>query len=928
MYVPLLYHSNYGLGGSDFETLFETLKQYRIPGCGIVDDTFFGLNEFLKFAQHYEIKPIIGSRISISNRSKNSGTAWSKDFSLVDKDFFYLFIKNRTGYSNLCQILTWYAFKKLDINFIKEHSSGLVLVSNSTGLIDELSPAFPDIYFLLLPDSYFIPEKKIPIISANEIFYVKLQERIIYRLLSVIKKFKSEDNKKVPYYIISPERFSKLYYQYPEAIKNLFKFVEICDYKPVPGSWIFPQTDKKLIEIIKTRCHNLNHQERHRLEFEYKVIKEMGFEPYFVLIYELKEFAKEKGIGMNVRGSAASSFILYLLGISVVNPLKYRLPFERFLNQKRSEPPDIDVDVEYNQREFLLGEIYKKFGNDYVARISMINRFQTRARFRDTARAYGVSPDELKKIKEHLGEKLIGEIFRISERIDNYPHYFSCHPSGIVITPDLVFKYTPLYPSPQGAITHFDKDGIGIAGLVKLDILGVRGFPELYIKKERINFDDYSVYKFIAEAKTLGCFQIESPMVRQVLKRIKPRNLLDIANAIAIIRPGPAHGGMKERFLKRLNGEEKVDYSHPNLKDILKETLGIPVYQEQILNMANCFAGFSLADADLLRRAITKERDSDLIDKIKEKFFRQAEDLGYTTREIEGVWKRISAFSSFGFNKAHSITYATLAYLSAYQKLYNPLEFFCRLLNNGGGYYPLYAYINEARRWGIKIVAPDINQSDCGFSIKKGCVITGLNKIRNLSFPTMQKIIKCQPFQSAQHFFSIVRPDMEEGDSLIKSGALNLFGEPFPKLYFMLLQSSSCSINRKKPIEQKTFVKEDLSATDFSDFNQNTKLKAQFSALGFIPGQHILEFLYPKRCVKIADIMSISRAVQLTCLVISRRTILTKNKKIMSFLAIDDETGVIDAILFPNQHLLESKSLILKIKGYLKDGTLYVQYAE
>ncbi len=926
MYIPLLYHSNYGVGGSDFRTLFETLKQYHIPACGIVDDTFFGLNEFLKGADEYGIKPIIGARISIQNQNMNPGSTRSRDFSPVDKKNFFLFIKNKTGYSNLCQILTWYGFKKLDLNFIKEHSSGLILLTNSLNLIDELSSAFTDIYFLLPQDSYFIPNKKIPLIGVNEIFYVKPAERIIYRLLSIIKKFKTEDVKKKISYLIIPDKLIKIYDTEPEAVKNLFRIAEQCTYIPKAESWIFPKTNKGLMEIIKARCHSLSNEEKRRLEFEYRVIKEMGFEPYFVLIYELKEFAKERGIGMNVRGSAASSFILYLIGVSVVNPMKYCLPFERFLNQKRSEPPDIDVDVEYNQREYLLGEIYKKFGNEYVARISMINRFQTRARFRDTARACGISPAEIKEIKEHLGEKLIGEILKISEKIDNYPRYFSCHPSGIVITPEPVYRYVPLYPSPQGAITHFDKDGIGVAGLVKLDILGVRGFPELYIKKEQIDFQNHSVYKFIAAAKTLGCFQIESPMVRQVLKKVRPKRLMDIANAIAIIRPGPAHGGMKERFLKRLNGEEMVDYSHQNLEDVLKETLGIPVYQEQILNMASHFAGFSLEDADLLRRAITKERDSGLIDRIREKFFKQAGNLGYTKKEIENVWKRISAFSSFGFNKAHSITYATLAYLSAYQKLYNPLEFFCRLLNNQGGYYPLYAYINETRRWGIKILEPDINKSEAGFTIENGCLRTGLGRIMNLSFSTIQRIIKLRPFKTSEDFFIFVHPDIEEGVNLIKSGALNIFGEPLPRLYFRLLQVSSYPIDRRTVIKQRNLIKENLPDGYFIDFNRMAKLKSQFSVLGFVPAYHILEVLYPKRYVRISSIIRGLNSFKLTCLVIARREILTRNKKIMSFCSVDDETGILDITLFRDKSQTESIQPIMNIKGYLKGDTIYGQY--
>jgi len=921
MYIPLLYHSNYGCGGSDFRTLFETLKQYQIPACGIVDDTFFGLNEFLKHAVEYGIKPIIGARILIQNQNTNLGSTWSRDFSPVDKKKLYLLVKNKTGYTNLCQILTWYGFKRLDLNFIKEHATGLLLLSNSLNLCNELSPAFTDIYFLLFPDSSFIPDKRIPLISANEIFYVNPGERIIYKLLSIIKKFKNEDGKKKISYLLKPDRFIKIYGTEPEAVKNLFRIAEQCTYIPEAESWIFPRTNKGLMEIIKARCHNLRNEEKRRLEFEYRVIKEMGFEPYFVLIYELKEFAKERGIGMNVRGSAASSFILYLLGLSVVNPIKYCLPFERFLNQKRSEPPDIDVDVEYNQREYLLGEIYKKFGNDYVARISMINRFQTRARFRDTARACGISPAEIKKIKEHLGEKLITEILKISEKIDNYPRYFSCHPSGIVITPEPVYRYVPLYFSPQGAITHFDKDGIGITGLVKLDILGVRGFPELYLKKESIDFDNQNVYRFISEAKTLGCFQIESPMVRQILKKIKPKHLMDIANAIAIIRPGPARGGMKERFLRRLNKEEKIDYPHSDLKDILKETLGIPVYQEQILNMAHRFAGFNLDDADLLRRAMTKKRESNLMDGIRERFFSQARGLGYDKEEIERVWERISSFSSFGFNKTHSITYATLAYLSACQKLYNPLEFFCRLLNNQGGYYPFYAYINEARRWGIKILEPDINKSEAGFTIENGCVRTGLGMIKNLSYTTIKKIINLRPFKTPEDFFILVQPDIEEGVSLIKSGALNTFKEPWTKLYFNL--KKSLYTKKANFAGQVDFIKETIDTEYFSDFDAPEKLRAQFSVLRFIPAQHILEFLYPERQKRISDINTPGRDFLLTCLVIAKRTILTRNRRLMSFYTMDDETGILESIIFKDLKNFEGEIPIMRIKGYLRDDFFY-----
>ncbi|MEO0160686.1 MAG: PHP domain-containing protein [candidate division WOR-3 bacterium] len=912
MYIPILYHSNYGRGGSDFKTLFETLKDYQIPACGIVDDAFFGLYEFLTRAKEYGIKPLIGARVTVSGDQNRDP---EKKFAI------YLFIKNRIGYTNLCSILTRHAFQMLDTNFIKNHAAGLILITNAVPALEEFASAFAGQYYLLLPGASYMPDKKVPVVGANEIFYVKPQEKVIYRLLSKIKKFPVEDGNKKISYLIKPDQFIRFYEPQSPAIKNSLRIAEECSYLPDASEWIFPYCKKSLAEIIKPFHSRLNGQEKRRLESEYKIIKEMGFEPYFVLIYELKEFAQSQGIRMNVRGSAAASFILYLLGLSVVNPIKYQLPFERFLNQKRREPPDIDVDVEFNQRERLIDAIYKKFGNNHVARLSMINRFQIRARFRDTARAFGITPEELKNIKDHLGEKLVAAIMKLGEQIDGYPRAVATHPSGIVITPEPVVSYVPLYPGPLGAITQLDKEGIGVTGLVKIDILGVRGFPELYLKRETIDFADASVYRFLGEARTIGCFQIESPMVRQILKKIRPQSLLDIANAIAIIRPGPAQGGMKERFIKRLNNAEKITYPHPDLKDILQETLGIPIYQEQILNIANRFAGFSLEEADLLRRAMTKERNSTLMTTLREKFFQQAQASGYSRKETEQVWQRIAAFSSFSFNKAHSITYATLAYLSAYQKFYNPLEFFCRLLNNEGGYYPLHAYLNEARRWGIKILGPDINKSDWGFTIKDGALITGFRHIRNLSFSTFEKILRFRPFNNAEHLFVAVKPDIEEGLNLIRSGALNLFGESWSALYFKLLKSVRTT-SRRSSREQTNLLLENINAEYFGDFNQQDKYKAQLYTLGFLPDQHILEFLYPNRSVKLSEVRGKKEEVDVVGLVIARRIICTSKHRFISFYTIDDETDHLEAVVFQQ---LEDDKAILKMKGRFVDDCFYVR---
>lgn len=898
-YIPLLYHSNYGVGGSDFKTLFEHLSKHDLKSCGLVDITFFGLHEFVKYAKEYGIKPIIGIKAPFIKEGRSKS---------------YLIVQNEEGYRNLCKIITKNSFGIIDIDYVKKHTAGTILLSNSIRILKDLGPLFSSKYYLLFPHHAVI-DNAFPAVAVNEIFYATKSEKNLYKLMCAIKVNQYGHRPGIPNHLLSKEEFNRLFIDYPDAIHNTIKLSEKCSYVPENKGWIFPASNQDLAQIMKSNIRNLHPKEQSRLDYEYRVVMDTGFAPHFSLVYHLKEFALEKGIGMNVRGSAASSFILYVLGLSITNPLKHNLPFERFLNPQRTEPPDIDVDVEFSRREKLIKEIHQKYGSDHVAHISVINRFKRRASFRETARAHGISPREIKNIGNHLEEKTIRVIHNLSEKIIGYPHYFSCHPSGIVITPERIFNYVPLYPSPADQITHLDKDGIEMVGLVKIDILGVRGFPELYLSRDKIDFNDPQVYRFISTAKTLGCFQIESPMVRYMIKRINPKTTMDIANAIAIIRPGPAQGGMKERFLKRIKGEERIDYPHPRLQNALFDTLGIPVYQEQILQIAHDFAHFSLSDGDMLRRAMTKARNPNSMRELRELFFTKAINMGYHLREIEPVWDRIRAFSSFGFNKAHSITYATLAYLSAYQKFYEPLNFFCQVINNKGGYYPTAAYINEARRWEINILAPDVTKSEDKFIVYNSSLLTGLNEIRDLSSETINRIIRLRPFKDGRDFFYRVRPSIEEGISLIKSNSLDAFEHTWPELYFLLLDS-------KAP---KDIIPEFAGETPkFRDFHKQVKLLDQLKTIEFIPENHILEIFYPQRRLRISDLSKMAKA-RIVGMILTRRTIRTRNNKLMCFLTVDDETDVLEVVIFPNKYNPKKIGTIMEIAGNMQDDSLIAE---
>jgi DNA polymerase-3 subunit alpha len=460
-YTPLLYHSNYGVGGSDFKTLFEQLVKYDLKSCGLVDITFFGLHEFVKCAKEYGVKPIIGI---------------SAPFIKEGRSRSYLIVQNEEGYRNLCKIITRNSFGVIDIDYVKQHATGIILLSNSIKTLKDIGPLFASKYYLLFP-YHAVVDNAFPAITVNEIFYVLKDEKKLYQLMCAIKENQYEHHPGIPNHLLSKEEFNRLFGDYPDAIRNTTELSEKCSYVLENKGWIFPNSDQTLTQIIRSKVKDLSPEEKSRLDYEYEVVMNTGFAPHFSLVYHLKEFALQRGIGMNVRGSAASSFILYVLGLSITNPLKHNLPFERFLNPQRTEPPDIDVDVEFSERDKLIKEIHQKFGSDHVAHISVINRFKRRASFRETARAHGISPREIKNIDNHLEEKAIRAVHNLSEKIIGYPHYFSCHPSGIVITPERIFGYVPLYPSPADQITHLDKDGIEMVGLVKIDILGVRGFP-------------------------------------------------------------------------------------------------------------------------------------------------------------------------------------------------------------------------------------------------------------------------------------------------------------------------------------------------------------------------------------------------------------------------------------------------------------------
>ncbi|MDQ7778875.1 MAG: hypothetical protein RDV41_04095 [Planctomycetota bacterium] len=584
---------------------------------------------------------------------------------------------------------------------------------------------------------------------------------------------------------------------------------------------------------------------RDRLDYELTVIERLGFCDYFLVVWDIAQFARRAGIPVVGRGSAASSLVAYALGITNVCPLEFDLPFERFLNPSRTDPPDIDLDICWKRRDEVLAYVYTKYGRTRnaelgtrnaeiqnpksriqnpprVAMVSTHNTFQVRSAFREIAKTFGLPLDEINSLASRLPyyggtdlRKVISllpecrgfpvdvepykTILALTEQVIGFPHHLSIHVGGIVIAPDSLTNYLPLqlaakeingsmtgadesvngaaFHSPlslweragvrdvlptQAAdrlvITQYDMTGVEATGLVKIDLLGHRAlsviadtimavnsgaavsedvtqssapraaamhsrdgcatFPAGPGRRDavlssfdagRLSGDDPLTATLLREGRTIGCFQLESPGMRALLKQIRAETRRDAIIALSLIRPGPSASGMKELFIRRRLGREPVRYVHPSLEPVLKETCGIMLFQEDILRVAKAEAGFSLEEADMLRRAVSKKRSKEKIEELRDLFFAGAAANGVPADATEKIWDWVGNFAAYSYCKAHAVTYGFLAYQTVYLKSRYPAEFFAAMIANRAGFYQPRVYLEEARRMGVKILLPDVN---------------------------------------------------------------------------------------------------------------------------------------------------------------------------------------------------------------------------
>jgi len=652
-------------------------------------------------------------------------------------------------------------------------------------------------------------------------------------------------------YFLAPQAMHDRFSDLPEALDTSIEIASRCQLQLPLGAAHFPLAHlpegqhpdqvlrQKAYQGARQRYGELKPEVLARLEHELAVIQQKGYTSLFLIMEEIIDFTHRADIPTASRGSASSSLVAHCLGITTPDPVRLNLYFERFLNPARSSPPDIDTDLCSQRRDEVIQHVYQTYGADRVAMVATINRFRARSALRETAKAHGIPATEITKLVESIpargwgawrggqgaGESPYAElaakqrspqwqaVFRDALALLKTPHHLSVHAGGVVIAPGELTDLLPLCVANKGMrITQFDLDSVEALGLVKLDLLGIRGLSVLgqvagsLAKQQQpvttrlavldsIPQADPATTDLVRNGRTIGCFQIESPGMRATLREIQATSIDDIMVALALYRPGPLSGGLKDAFVQRHLGKEAIHHLHPALKTLLEETYGVILYQEQVLRIAHELAGLDLAEADLLRRAMSHFDPGKQMQTLKEKFIAGALAKNRVAPEVgEHIWELMAAFAGYGFPKAHAASYAQFAWRSAWCKTHHPAEFMAAVLANWGGYYSQRVYLMEARRLGIPVRPPHVNYSQPEFSVvyqgQQAMLYMGLDQVRDLTRRTQRSILQRRPFQSLADFLQRADPRPREAENLVSAGALSGMGSP-AELLWQLKTSSS-----------------------------------------------------------------------------------------------------------------------------------------
>ncbi len=1056
-FVHLHVHTEYSLldGSNRIKDLIQRVKELGMSSVAITDHgVMYGVVEFYKEAQKNGIKPILGCEVYTAKRSMQDKQPG------LDSDYGHLVLlaKNQTGYKNLMKIVSlgftegFYYKPRVDYQTLERYSEGIIALSaclsgdipaailnNDYDKAVELSKRLNGIFgqdnFYLelqhngISDQNLVnqqliklsAELGIPLVATNDAHFLTREAAQSHDILLCIQTGKTiNDDNRMRFntdeiYVKSPEEMYQNFRNVESALENTLKIAEMCNVELEFGKLHLPgftvEEGYTPYEYLKEKCYqglekkfgeNCSEEIKRRLEYELSVISTMGYVDYFLIVWDFIRYARENDIMVGPgRGSAAGSLVSYCLGITNVDPLKYNLLFERFLNPERISMPDIDIDFCYERRQEVIDYVISKYGKDKVSQIITFGTMAARAAIRDVGRALdipygdvdlvakmipfqiGMNIDKALDINPELKKKYELEedtrlLIDTARSLEGLPRHASTHAAGVVISKEPIVEYVPLQLNENNVTTQFTMGLLEELGLLKMDFLGLRTLTVIRdavnlidqghnrkIDINNINYDDPDVYKMIGEGKTVGIFQLESGGMTQFMKDLQPNSLEDIIAGISLYRPGPMD--QIPRYIRNKNNPKEIKYHHPLLENILNVTYGCMVYQEQVMQIVRELGGYSYGRSDLVRRAMSKKKVSvmeqerknfiyGITDEQGNEIVRGAVKNGVDEFTANKIFDEMMDFASYAFNKSHAAAYAVVAYQTAWLKHYYPVEFLAASLNSFlGSSDKVSQYVNECKALNIKVLPPDVNESNVKFTVVNQKIRFGLAAIKNVGENAIQSMI-AERTQNGLFTTFLDFCQRIEGreinkrciESLIKSGAfdsLNVYRSKLMAVYERFLDGVAQS--RKKSMEGQLSIfdlmlepqeslKEDYP--DIKEYPPNVMLAMEKEMLGlYVSGHPLSEYqsildknvnLFSKDMFVNGneddnndielELKKLSDSMRVTVggIIVSRKTKTTKNNNLMAFIGLEDLFGTMELIVFPTiyerfSQLLQQESIVI-----------------
>lgn len=1056
-FVHLHVHTEYSLldGSNRIKDLIQRVKELGMNSVAITDHgVMYGVVEFYKEALKNGIKPILGCEIYTAKRNMQDKQPG------LDSDYGHLVLlaKNQTGYKNLMKIVSlgftegFYYKPRVDYQTLEKYSEGIIALSaclsgdipaailnndyeRAAELANRLNTIFGQDNFYLelqhngISDQNLVnqqlirlsKELDIPLVATNDAHFLTREAAQSHDILLCIQTGKTiNDENRMRFnteeiYVKSPEEMYENFRNVEPALENTVKIAEMCNVELEFGKLHLPgftvEEGYTPYEYLKEKCYqglvrkfgeNCSEDIKQRLEYELSVISSMGYVDYFLIVWDFIRYARENDIMVGPgRGSAAGSLVSYCLGITSIDPLKYNLLFERFLNPERISMPDIDIDFCYERRQEVIDYVISKYGKDKVSQIITFGTMAARAAIRDVGRALdvpygevdviakmipfqiGMNIDKALEINPELKKKYELEddtrlLIDTARSLEGLPRHASTHAAGVVISKEPIVEYVPLQLNENNVTTQFTMGLLEELGLLKMDFLGLRTLTVIrdavnlveqgHNKKidiNNINFDDHDVYKMIGEGKTVGIFQLESAGMTQFMKELQPSSLEDVIAGISLYRPGPMD--QIPRYIRNKNNPKEIKYHHPMLENILNVTYGCMVYQEQVMQIVRELGGYSYGRSDLVRRAMSKKKVSvmeqerknfiyGITDEEGNEVVRGAVRNGVDEFTANKIFDEMMDFASYAFNKSHAAAYAVVAYQTAWLKHYYPVEFLAASLNSFlGSSDKVSQYVNECKALNIKVLPPDVNESNVKFAVVNQKIRFGLAAVKNVGENAIQSMI-AERTQNGLFTTFLDFCQRIEGreinkrciESLIKSGAfdsLKVFRSKLMAVYERFLdgiaQAKKKSMEGQLSIfdlmqEPQESLKEDYP--DIKEYPPNVMLAMEKEMLGlYVSGHPLSEYqsildknvnLYSKDMLiggneehngdielelkKLTD----SMRVTVGGIVVSKKTKTTKNNNLMAFIGLEDLYGTMELIVFPTiyerfSQLLQQESIVL-----------------